>query len=108
LDLRLALAREVHRTRGIDHEVGAQVGIGLEFLDVKAVRAGEGLPVEAAGVIAGTYFRYSANSTDDPRCGERCLPATLPIIGTRDSMGSEPRRERRSLSRKEFTPPASL
>lgn len=56
-DLRfLAGAVEIHRAGGVDHEVGAEVGIGLEFLDVESVGAGEGFPIEAAGIIAGNVF----------------------------------------------------
>ena len=43
----------VHGAAGIDDEAEAEVGVGFEFLDVKAVGAAPGAPVEAAGVIAG-------------------------------------------------------
>jgi hypothetical protein len=52
----LAGAVEIHRAGSVDHKVGTEIGIGLEFLDVKSVRAGEGLPIEAAGVIARDVF----------------------------------------------------
>jgi hypothetical protein len=50
----------------------------------------------------GTYLRYSANSTDEPRCGERWRPATLPIMGVRDSKGIAPSRASTSVSRKSY------
>ena len=52
----LAGALEIHGARGIDDEVGAEVGIGLEFLDVETIGAGEGLPVEAARIVSGNVF----------------------------------------------------
>jgi len=47
---------EIHGAGGVDDEVGAEVGVGLEFLDVESVGTGEGFPIEAAGVIAGNVF----------------------------------------------------
>jgi hypothetical protein len=102
-DLRfLAGTVEIHRAGGVDHEVGAEVGIGLEFLDVETSERAKAFQSRRRVSSPGTYFRYSANSTDDPRWGERCFPATFPIMGTRDSIGREPRRERRSESMKEW------
>ena len=46
-------AGKVHGARGVDDEVGSQVGVGFEFFDVKTVRAREGFPVESTGVVAG-------------------------------------------------------
>jgi hypothetical protein len=52
----IAAAGELHGAGRIDDEIGAEVGVGLEFLDVKPIRAREGLPIEAAGVVAGDVF----------------------------------------------------
>ncbi len=69
MDFRLALAGEFHRAGGIDDEVGAEVGIGLEFLDVEAVGAGEGLPIEAAGIVAGDIFPVFGELDGRPAVG---------------------------------------
>jgi hypothetical protein len=44
---------EGHRPRGVQQQVGAQVGLVLEELDVVLVGAGGDLPVEVAQVVAG-------------------------------------------------------
>ena len=56
LDFRLCLSAECHRARRIDHEVSSEVGVGFELLDVVAIRAGVGFPIEAAGIIASDVF----------------------------------------------------
>jgi len=57
LDLGWVVAgREIHRARGIDDKVSAQVGVGFELLDVVAIGAGVGLPIEPAGVVARDVF----------------------------------------------------
>eukprot|EP00903_Cladosiphon_okamuranus_P003713 g3711.t1 len=56
-DLRfLPGAVKIHGAGGVDDEVGAEVGIRFEFLDVEAIGTGEGFPVEPAGIIAGNVF----------------------------------------------------
>jgi len=45
-----------HRAAGVDQEADAKVGVSLEFLDVKAVTAAPGAPVEAADIVAGNIF----------------------------------------------------
>ena len=47
------LARESHRAAAVEHDVAAQVGLGLELLEVVAVGAGEDAPVEPPDVVAG-------------------------------------------------------
>ena len=47
------LARESHRAAAVEHDVAAQVGLGLEFLEVIAVGACEDAPVEPPDVVAG-------------------------------------------------------
>ena len=44
---------EVHAAAGVDEQAETQVRVGLKFLDVKAVAAPPGAPVEAPCVIAG-------------------------------------------------------
>src|SRR5262249_33142025 len=48
----------------------------------------------------GTYLRYSANSTLDPRCGLGCRPETEPSIGFRANSGKPASRDRTAISRK--------
>ena len=48
----------------------------------------------------GTYLRYSANSTLDPRCGLGCRPETVPCIGRRANSGKPASRDRTAGSRK--------
>ena len=48
----------------------------------------------------GTYFRYSANSTLDPRCGLGCRPETFPCIGRRGKSGNPASRASTPGSRK--------
>ena len=51
-----ALRAEIHRAAGVDQQAEAQVGVGLEFLDVKAVAAAPGPPVQPARIVAGDIF----------------------------------------------------
>ena len=46
-------ALERHRLGAIDEDVGAEVRLVLEELDVVLVGAGEDLPVDGAGIVAG-------------------------------------------------------
>jgi hypothetical protein len=48
--------REAHAAAGVDEQAEAQIGIGFEFLDVEAVTATPGAPIEAPGVVAGDVF----------------------------------------------------
>src|SRR5437899_121084 len=52
LDLGQAARAETHRAAGIEDEAAAQVGVGLELLDIEAVRPAIDAPVEPAEVIA--------------------------------------------------------
>ena len=51
-----ALRSEAHRAAGVDQQAETQVGVGLEFLDVKTVAASPRAPVEPARVVAGNVF----------------------------------------------------
>ena len=55
-DFRNAGGTEIHRAAGIEHEAAAQIGVGLELFDVKAVGAAVGAPIEPAQIVAGDVF----------------------------------------------------
>ena len=52
IEARERAAREFHRRAGVEHEVAAEVRVGLELLHVKAIRAREHAPVEKLEIIA--------------------------------------------------------
>ena len=79
---------EPHRAARIENKAAAQIRVGFEFLDVKSIRPAEDAQSSRRRSSPGTYFRYSANSTLDPRCGLGCRPDTLPCIGRRENSGT--------------------
>src|SRR4051812_29411193 len=56
IELRDAPRAEIHRAARIQDETAAEIGIGLEFLDVKAIGAAIGPPIKPPQVIAGDVF----------------------------------------------------
>src|SRR5262245_3248040 len=55
-ELRDAARAKIHRAAGIKNEAAAEIGVGLEFLDIEAVGAAIRPPVEPPQVVAGNIF----------------------------------------------------
>ena len=51
-----ARGREAHAAARVDEEAEAEVGVGFEFLDVEAIAAAPGSPVEASRVVTRDVF----------------------------------------------------
>ena len=100
LELRDPHRTEAHRTAGIHHQTAAQVRIGLEFLDEKRSDRPNARQSSRLRSSPGTYLRYSANSTLEPRCGLGCRPETFPCMGRRGNRGNPASRESTAGSRK--------
>ena len=47
---------EIHRAASVEEQAKPQVGVSFKLLDVEAVAAPPGSPIEAAGVVAGDVF----------------------------------------------------
>ena len=52
LDLGDAGRAKTHRAAGVEHEAAAQIGVGLELLDVEPIRPAVGPPVEPPQIVA--------------------------------------------------------
>ena len=63
-----------------------------QFFDIEPIATAVRPPVQPPPSSPGTYLRYSANSTLEPRCGLACRPETFPCIGRRATNGSAPSR----------------
>jgi len=75
-----ARGAEIHRAAGIHEEAETEVRVGFELLDIEAVAAAPGAPVEAAGIVARDIFPVLSEFQAEPRTGLRCLPETLPSM----------------------------
>src|SRR5262249_28617594 len=51
-----AARAKIHRAASIKDEAAAEIGIGFEFFDVKAIGAAIGPPIEPPQVVAGNIF----------------------------------------------------
>jgi len=68
-----------HRPAGVDDQVAAEVRLVLEPLDVVAVRAGEQLPVDVPGVVAGGVFAILAELDGEAVIGAPVDPLDEPL-----------------------------
>ncbi len=80
-ELRFAGAGESHGGASIEHEISPQVRIGLEFLEVIAVRARVNVPVRACGCrppahICGTRRTRRSNPCAGCGAGRTCSPTS--------------------------------
>ena len=80
-DLGDAGGAEVHRTAGIEHEAAAEVGVGLEFLDVEAIGAPEGAPVEPPQIVAGNILSVLGEFDARPAMRTGMAPGDVSLHG---------------------------